>query len=64
MPVRKFRRVDQLGVPERPSVPLWRRLAELWKLSRRLYPRVLPSGVHKNRSIEEAARRRRQWVAR
>jgi hypothetical protein len=61
MPVRKFRRVQDMPGPEPRSADdplLWVATAELWSLSSRLCPRTFPAGVYKSRSPEEANRRR------
>lgn len=63
MPVRKFRSVEEMGLP-------WRRLddpalttviAAVWEFADRTCPRSFPPGIHKHRSIEDAQDRRREW---
>lgn len=61
MPVRKFRRVEDMpGPPPRSGADasLWSATAALWTLSSRLCPRLFPAGVYKSRNPEEANRRR------
>lgn len=63
MAIRKFHRVEDMTPPVAPEPARpWRRIAELWALSSRLCPRRFPAGVHRNRSIDEANRRRERWA--
>ena len=64
MPVRKYRDVSEMPGPPKvdPNDPrLWRRIAAWMALSNRLSRRRWPPGVYKNRTIEEANRRRDSW---
>jgi hypothetical protein len=64
MPVRRYRDVSEMPGPQRvdPKGPeLWRHIAAWMALSSRLSGRRWPPGVYKNRSIEEANRRRDSW---
>jgi hypothetical protein len=64
MPVRKFRSIDQMPSPP-PREPLdpdnLRIALELSTLALRLHPRRFPAGIHKYRSVEDAARTRDAW---
>lgn len=65
MPVRKLRSLDEAEEAcwRDPHDPLlWRQIAAVWDLSRRLAPRRFPPGVHKHRSIEEAGAQAERWV--
>jgi hypothetical protein len=67
MPIRRFRDAADMPGPPRhdPSDPaLWSRIAGWMALSKRLSPRSFPPGVFKNRTMEEANRRREDWRAR
>jgi hypothetical protein len=62
MPIYRFRSVEDM--PARQPLAragLWRRITELWSLSSRLYVRRFPPGVYKNRTLDEAHRRRLAW---
>ena len=64
MPIAKFRDVSEMPGPARidPTGPhLWRKIAAWMGLSRRLAPRHWPPGVYKNRTMDEANRRRESW---
>jgi hypothetical protein len=62
MPIKKFRSVVDMPPPlPPPPEARWRRITELWALSSRLHRTRFPAGVHKNRTIEEANRRRAAW---
>ncbi len=64
MPVRKFRDVSEIPPPAKldPVGPqLWERIADWMALSARLSPNRWPPGIYKNRTIEEANRRRQSW---
>jgi hypothetical protein len=63
MPVYKFRSVEEMNqlVWREPGDPtLYRAIAGVWGLARRMNPRRFPPGVHKYRSIEEMDRVREQ----
>jgi hypothetical protein len=69
MPVRKFHDVSEMPGPSRidPKAPgLWNRIAGWLALSARLARQrgLPPPGVHKNRTVEEAAHRRESWQMR
>lgn len=58
MPVQKFRTLDEAREAlwgEPGSAEHLRRVAWLWAFGRKLQPRRYPPGVHRYRSIEEAA---------
>jgi len=66
MPVRKFRRIEDM---ERP---IWREpgdpeivaaMARLWEVARRTRRRRYPRGVHKHSSIDEMQRVQAAWPA-
>lgn len=65
MPVQKFASVSDVPSPPRrlPGDPsLYRAIAGLWEMSRRLRPpRQFPAGVHRHRSIESMTRQREAW---
>jgi hypothetical protein len=66
MPVRKYRSVADMPDPpwRRPGdSELYRALAGLWDMSRRLRPRRFPPGVYRHRSIEDMNRQRDEWDA-
>ena len=66
MSVRKFRDVaDMPGPPryDRGDPRLWRSVAAWMGLANRLSGRRWPPGVFKDRSIEDANRRREAWQA-
>ena len=65
MPVRRYRDGSEMPGPARvdPREPgLWDRIGAWMALSNRLSPRQWPPGVYKNKTIEEANRRRESWV--
>ena len=57
MPVRKFRSIEEMSAEpawRSPGDPaLYRAMAFVWELARRMNPRRFPPGVYKYRSIEE-----------
>lgn len=64
MPVKKFRRVEEMegNVWREPGSPdLLRAIRSLWKFSARIFPRRFPPGVYRHRSIEEAKHQRELW---
>jgi hypothetical protein len=66
VPVKRFRSLQDaedtlLLDPQDPE--LWARIAGLWELSRRLFPRSLPPGVYKHRTISELNSQREEWEA-
>jgi len=64
MPLRKYRSVEEMPPPawREPLDPKNLRLAgDLSALAARLRPRRFPPGLHRYRSVTEAARRRDQW---
>jgi hypothetical protein len=65
MPIQKFRSVADMPPPPRkhPGDPaLYRAMAGLWELGRRLRPpRRFPAGVHRHRSIESMNQQRDDW---
>ena len=64
--LRRFRSVEQMTEPytHRPRDPDNLRLAlQLSELCARLRPARFPAGLHKHRSVEEAARQRARWEA-
>jgi hypothetical protein len=67
MPVRKFRRVEDMD-QERwrsPGDPeLYRAIAGLWEIGVRTSTRRYPPGVHKHRSIADMCRVQEEWSAR
>ena len=66
MPVRRFRSVEDMESPlrGRPLDPHNLRLAcDLSAMATRLRPRRFPRGLHRYRSVEEAALRRAVWEA-
>jgi hypothetical protein len=64
MPVRKFRSIDEMPSPppreplDPDNLPI---ALELSTLALRLDPRRFPPGIHKYRSIQDAARVRAAW---
>jgi hypothetical protein len=67
MPVRKFRRVEDMDQPiwREPGDPaLFRAMAALWAVAARTSSRRYPPGVHKHSSIEEMQRVQEAWAAR
>ena len=66
MPVYKYRSIEQMpDTPWRtPGDPgLYRALAGLSEMSRRLHQRRFPAGVYRHRSIEEMNAQRDEWDA-
>jgi hypothetical protein len=66
VPLRKYRSVEEMEPPpwREPLDPANLRVAfGLSELATRLRPRRFPPGLHKYRSVEEAARRRARWEA-
>ena len=64
MPVYKFRSHDEMKTPlwREPGDPaLFRAMANLWEIDRRLNTRRYPPGVHKHRSIEEMQETLERW---
>lgn len=64
MSVRRYRDVSEMPGPSKmdPEDPrLWARIGAWMALSKRLSPRRWPPGVYRNRTIEEANRRRESW---
>jgi hypothetical protein len=64
MPVRKFRSVEEMSVPNwrEPGDPdLMRVMAELWEIARRTRSRSFPPGVRKHASIEDMQRELERW---
>lgn len=65
MPVRKFRRIEDMpaarwrapGDPDLVSV-----MAALWEVARRTRSRRYPPGVHRHASIEEMQRTQERWI--
>ena len=62
MPIRRFRSIAEKSAapPVVTSLSPWERLREVLALSARLCPVRRTPGVHKHRSIEEAAAQRAQ----
>jgi hypothetical protein len=66
MPVYKYRSIEEMpDTPWRtPGDPdLYRALASLSEMSRRLHRRRYPAGVYKHRSIEDMNAQRDRWDA-
>ena len=64
MPVRKFRRVEDMDGPEwyTPGAPaLFRALRYVWGMSHRLLQPRFPPGVHRHRSAAELHELERAW---
>ena len=64
MSVRRFRDVAEMPGPrtyDSKDPALWRRITSWMALSSRLTRPAFPRGVHKNRTIQEANRRREDW---
>ena len=64
MPVRKFKRVEEMDraswlAPDDPA--LLRRIAYVWTLARKMSPRRFPPGVYKHRSIEALNEQCAEW---
>jgi hypothetical protein len=56
MPVRKFRSVEAMNQPiwhQPGDAALYRSIATLWEMGRRLQSRRFTPGVHRFRSIDE-----------
>ena len=68
MPVLRFHSIEELDDRrsdlwcEEPDDAWFRRVARLWLRSSRLSPRRFPPGVHRHRSVEEAAAQRDDWL--
>ncbi len=65
MPVRKFRRVEDMPAPWRdPGDPiLYRAIAGVWDLGDRWTTPRFPPGVYKHRSMQEMNRLDEEWAA-
>lgn len=65
MPIRRLRSLDdEENLWIAPGDPrLWRTIATVWELARRLSPPRFPPGVYKHRSIDECARAEEGWDA-
>lgn len=62
MPVRRFRDVSEVPEPWLDRGPaLFRAIRSVWAFAARTVPQRFPPGVHRHRSIEDAARQREQW---
>ncbi len=64
MPVTKYRSIE--AMPDttwhKPGAPeLFLAMRHVWAFSARAFPRTLPPGVHKHRSIEEAHDQEAEW---
>lgn len=64
MPVRKFRRVEDMPAPWRePGDPaLYRAIAAVWELGQRTAAPRFPPGVHKHRSLGDMNRLDEEWA--
>ncbi|HEY6360859.1 MAG TPA: hypothetical protein VIX63_07120 [Vicinamibacterales bacterium] len=64
MPVRKFRRVEEMEQPtwREPGDPnLYRTIAHLWEFGRRTGGRRFPPGVYRHRSVQDLNAQTEQW---
>jgi hypothetical protein len=67
MPIRKFRRVEDMDEPvwRTPGDPaLLRAMAGLWDIAHRTRRRSFPPGVHRHASIEDMQRAQERWAER
>ena len=67
MPVRKFRRIEDMDGPHwrEPGDPaIVRTMSRLWEIALRTRRRRYPPGVHRHASIEEMDRVQVSWRAR
>jgi hypothetical protein len=65
MPIRKFRRVEDMKGPRWRAAgdpELLRAMAGLWEIARRTRTPHFPPGVHKHASIEEMQRVQEGWA--
>lgn len=66
MPVRRLGSLQQAEdslVIDADDPRLWSRVAGLWRIADRLFPRRFPAGVHKHESLEDLNRLRDAWQA-
>ncbi len=64
MPIRRLRSLDEAEQSvwlDGNDPRLWSAIKSLWELSDRIYPRRFPPGVHKHRTIADAARQTEEW---
>jgi hypothetical protein len=64
--LQKFKSADDaqqaLWMDSRDTVRLAARIRSLWSFSARLCPSMIPRGLRKFRSIEEAQEERERWI--
>jgi hypothetical protein len=66
MPIRKFRRIEDMERPKwrEPGDPrLYQTIAALWEFGRRTAGRRFPPGVYRHRSIEDLNAQTARWAA-
>jgi hypothetical protein len=67
MPVRKFRRIEEMDSPlwREPGDPrLYQAIARLWAFGRRTRRRRLPPGVYRHRTMEDLNAQTDAWASR